>query len=1516
MANHADGSIVIDTRIDTSGAYKTVSEMRRTLTGKLRDIGATMEQSARSTSSAYAQASQAAKTATQSSRQLDAALAKTEKRISAVKGKLTEYYKSVDAIKASTDDALKQTTSDDQAARVLEIEEIQLQQVNDKYAEQLELLKSLEAEQQRLATARAAANIGPDSSAGPDIPDGEIGGVWARLGHIIKSAAANVAAAARNLAVSALRKLAQAAGEAAKGLLKLTARGIVNGVKRLGGWLSGAARSLLLFGRSNKKLTGGLGTSFKQILKYGLGIRSLYVLFNRLRSAIKEGFGNLAQYSDAVNQSISSVLSSLTKLKNQIAAAFAPLVEIAAPVLKTLVDGLTNASAKLAQLIAALTGKKTFIKAKDVQEDYADSLDKTADKAKEAKKQLAGFDELEILKKDSTKDDEKTDPSDMFEDIEIPEEMQDIADDIRDVLEGEGWTPIGQTIGEKIKKALGSIDWESIKAKAWELGKKLATLLNGILETPGLFYNLGKTLAEAINTAFSFVDGFAWNFHWKSLGNAIMDAIEGVCDTLDWKLINHAVQGVASGLADFINSIFARKGVFEKVGETIGKALNTAVDAGLTLLTKINFKQAAESIVAGLNRAVQTIRWDKIGELLGKGLGSALEFLHTAITEFDWAGLTSGIASGLNTFVSALREKIAGLDWKKIGLSLADGLNHLLLETNWREVGAAVSDIIKSLLDMAFSFLANVNWQALGEAIADFILGIDWIGIAGRLIQIGAMLIAGLFQGMLAFAGKIVLWLKEHIVDPIVEGLRKLFGVHSPSTVMAEIGGYLVEGLFKGIADGAKNINKLLKSKVAQPIQKFFKDPIGTVKLAVDDSWKATQQVWESVKNSEAVKTIEGYVRRTFDSAKASFDTLTSGSVVKYVNGFLEKSFDDAKTVFNNFRDADVFKRVKGELTRIYESVKSTFDSWTEGDAWKYVKGELTNAYASARSTFDAWKQGDAWKYVKGELTNTYDSARSTFDAWKQGDAWKYVKGEITNVYDSVKSTFDAWTRGDVWKYVMGSVEPEFDSAKLTFDAFKDGNATKHLMGETDRSFTDAQTTFNSFKDEPVKKIVQAVVEKAGTWVADAWTAVQMTASTVKKTVQGAVEKAGTWVSDAWTAIQAGGQTARATIQAAVQQAATSGSNWVADAWTAIKAGGQTAKTTIQTVLQQAATSGSNWVADAWTAVKAAGTTTKATVQTVLEKSYNWASDAWTALGNVGKVLNTTVQVTAERKNNYGDVAKTWSVLTGDSVITRTFQIGVQFLNTALQSVKNWLGLKAIGGILAGGVWRNIPQFAGGGIIRGIAGQVQAYAGGTTRAHGSLFLAGEAGPEVVAHINGRTEVLNRSQIASAIYSAVLAGMESAVNGLAAYVSQRMTDCANAIIGATITATQISGPIPVKLIGEDFAALKQLSFLSTAFAGLSHIVPVYSTGTITPYAVDAAIKRQTSQLQQAIDEAKEEMISAHISVMGSSVQSLISAIQQYGGGNGGAGFDADAITQHTIDEINRRTMSMGRSPLLG
>lgn len=61
----------------------------------------------------------------------------------------------------------------------------------------------------------------------------------------------------------------------------------------------------------------------------------------------------------------------------------------------------------------------------------------------------------------------------------------------------------------------------------------------------------------------------------------------------------------------------------------------------------------------------------------------------------------------------------------------------------------------------------------------------------------------------------------------------------------------------------------------------------------------------------------------------------------------------------------------------------------------------------------------------------------------------------------------------------------------------------------------------------------------------------------------------------------------------------------------------------------------------------------------------------------------------------------------------------------------------ASGGALYGGRWHDIPMAALGG-----------------RFHGSLFWAGEAGAELVGHAGNRTEVLNKSQLASTMYAAV------------------------------------------------------------------------------------------------------------------------------------------------------------------
>ena len=90
--------------------------------------------------------------------------------------------------------------------------------------------------------------------------------------------------------------------------------------------------------------------------------------------------------------------------------------------------------------------------------------------------------------------------------------------------------------------------------------------------------------------------------------------------------------------------------------------------------------------------------------------------------------------------------------------------------------------------------------------------------------------------------------------------------------------------------------------------------------------------------------------------------------------------------------------------------------------------------------------------------------------------------------------------------------------------------------------------------------------------------------------------------------------------------------------------------------------------------------------------------------------------------------------------------------------LQNWIDKlrkatgNAAGGSYSNGTWHSIPQYATGG----------------TPSHGSIFIAGESGAEVVGHLNGRTEVLNQSQMASvmysAVYAAVMAGMANTPQG--------------------------------------------------------------------------------------------------------------------------------------------------------
>lgn len=148
-----------------------------------------------------------------------------------------------------------------------------------------------------------------------------------------------------------------------------------------------------------------------------------------------------------------------------------------------------------------------------------------------------------------------------------------------------------------------------------------------------------------------------------------------------------------------------------------------------------------------------------------------------------------------------------------------------------------------------------------------------------------------------------------------------------------------------------------------------------------------------------------------------------------------------------------------------------------------------------------------------------------------------------------------------------------------------------------------------------------------------------------------------------------------------------------------------------------------------------------------------------------------------------------WSSLSswiGDKV-----SVGVSLFKSGWSSLKKFFGLSD-GGYNSGHGWKFFER--GGFIDNGQAQfwkNIPMYANGTTNAglHGSMFVAGENGAEMVGHINGQTEVLNRSQIAMAMKNAVVSGM-SQFTGYWRSMYSQMTVCSNAIIRSILVSSDM------------------------------------------------------------------------------------------------------------------------------
>lgn len=301
--------------------------------------------------------------------------------------------------------------------------------------------------------------------------------------------------------------------------------------------------------KSAKKMKSSLDKAGKSAKGSGkhmslLGMLGRSILFSfvfkaisAVSTAVKEGFGNLAQYSSGVNTTLSSLMSSLLYLKNSFATAFAPVLDFVVPALNAMIDAIASALAWIGQLLAALTGKGSFVKAKKTQEDYAKSLKKTGGAAKQAGKDAerstASFDKLNLISEQGAGGGGGTggtDPSEMFETVDVDSKITSMVAGMKQALNdfyswlaatfgpnlAKVWTDMQPNI-ENFKAILSGI-WSDLGTlgaplKAW-FSADLIPFIQQTIDTigfiiNGLFDSFNMVFADIWNlVVFPFLENF------------------------------------------------------------------------------------------------------------------------------------------------------------------------------------------------------------------------------------------------------------------------------------------------------------------------------------------------------------------------------------------------------------------------------------------------------------------------------------------------------------------------------------------------------------------------------------------------------------------------------------------------------------------------------------------------------------------------------------------------------------------------------------------------------------------------------------------------------------------------------------------------------------------------------------------------------------------------------------------------------------------------------------------------
>lgn len=297
-----------------------------------------------------------------------------------------------------------------------------------------------------------------------------------------------------------------------------------------------------------------------------------------------------------------------------------------------------------------------------------------------------------------------------------------------------------------------------------------------------------------------------------------------------------------------------------QIGTQIGEQMNKLMQMIYDAVHSVDWVSLGATIADGINGLVDAVDWDLFGRLLASRFTAEFDFLGGFLGQLDWTSILNAFVDGFSGFFNELTEWIQSKDWSEIGKAVTEKISNALQNVDVGKLAKALFDFIISAINGIADFLSGTDSYQLGQDLVDFairaVTSVDWAGLSqaigrffgeafiealdfmgglvsriadyfeqkvaeGPFDNVGLNIIYGIYYGIQDAITNVASWIVENVFNPFINGFKSAFGINSPSTVMAEQGGYIIAGLKKGITDAISSVAETAK-KILSAIKSAF----------------------------------------------------------------------------------------------------------------------------------------------------------------------------------------------------------------------------------------------------------------------------------------------------------------------------------------------------------------------------------------------------------------------------------------------------------------------------------------------------------------------------------------------------------------------------------------------------------------------------------------------------------------------------------------------------------------------